>query len=221
MFSVTFYFDCECGLKRQNSFVIRCLFFFFVCWLLVFFWLSFTLIFHYMKWALELYGLTLILPRYIIVAGHNGFTLVVRKSVRPSVFSFADDNLVNFNGFSSNDVGINIIESWSGIVKGQGWSVIMQSLQCFYIQPLGLGDTIDVVESTIFSHELVEYVVFKLWMPTFQRISFHVILRLQELCLCCLVARKSIHVYYTFLAVKLVINYPQNVCRNIGQALHS
>ena len=28
----------------------------------------------------------------------------------------------------------------------------MQSLQCFYIQPLGLGDTIDV-ESTILSHE--------------------------------------------------------------------
>ena len=29
----------------------------------------------------------------------------------------------------------------------------MQSLQCFYIQPLGLADTIDVAESTIFSHE--------------------------------------------------------------------
>ena len=45
------------------------------------------------------------------------------------------------------------MESWSGIVKGQGWSVTMQSLQCYYIQPLGLGGTIDVVESTIFSHE--------------------------------------------------------------------
>ena len=29
-------------------------------------------------------------------------------------------------------------------------------------------------------NRLVEYVVFKLWMPNFQRISFHVILRLQE-----------------------------------------
>ena len=40
-----------------------------------------------------------------------------------------------------------------------------------------------------FSHEQtqVEFVVFKLWMPYSQRISFHVILRLQQLCLCCLV----------------------------------
>ena len=29
----------------------------------------------------------------------------------------------------------------------------MHSLQCYYIQPLGLGGTIDVVQSTIFSHE--------------------------------------------------------------------
>ena len=53
----------------------------------------------------------------------------------------------------------------------------------------------------------IEYVVFKLWMPNVQRITFRVILRLQQLCLCCLVAMKSTHVYYTFLAVKLVINY--------------
>ena len=66
------------------------------------FWLTITLRFHFVKWVLELYGSTLIISRYTIVAEHNGFTLVVRASVRPSVFSFPDDNLSNFNGFSSH-----------------------------------------------------------------------------------------------------------------------
>ena len=51
---------------------------------------------HFVKWALELYGSTLIIPRYTIVAGHYGFTLVVRVSIRPSAFSFSGDDLNNF-----------------------------------------------------------------------------------------------------------------------------
>ena len=52
----------------------------------------------------------------------------------------------------------------------------------------------------------IDYVVFKLWMPNVQRISFRVILRLQQLCLCCLVAMKSTHVYYTFYRMSIEIS---------------
>ena len=67
------------------------------------------------------------IPHYTIVAGHNGFTLVVRESVRPmsvrpSVhFSFTDDNLrVNINGFSPNLVCALILwRSGSGLLMSK------------------------------------------------------------------------------------------------------
>ena len=112
MFSVTFYFDRECGLEHQNSVCIRCLFVKCESFLL-----TFTMGFYFVKWALDLYGSTLIIPRNKIVAGYYGFTLVVHVSIRPSVFSFPDDNLSNFQWlFIKLGLGMNIMEIWIGLL---------------------------------------------------------------------------------------------------------
>ena len=55
------------------------------------------------------------------MAGYYGFTLAVRPSVvRPSVFSFPDDNLKNINGFSRNLVcALILLRSGSGFLIGE------------------------------------------------------------------------------------------------------
>ena len=51
------------------------------------------------------------------MAGYYGFTLVVHVSIRPSVFSFPDDNLSNFQRlFIKLGVGMNIMEIWIGLL---------------------------------------------------------------------------------------------------------
>ena len=100
LFSVTFYFDCESGLKRQNSLGIRCLFFFLLffffffffffccccCWLLVFFGWLLRWVFISWNGPWNYMAQHLLYPTTQIVAEHNGFTLVVRVSVRPSTY---------------------------------------------------------------------------------------------------------------------------------------
>ena len=63
----------------------------------------------------------LFIPPHTIDAGYYGFTLVVRKSIRPSVrFSFPDDNLSKHQWiFTRLVMYIDIVEIWFGIAIGQ------------------------------------------------------------------------------------------------------
>ena len=54
------------------------------------------------------------------MVGYYSIMLAVRVSVRPSIFSFPDDNLNKYQLiFTKLDVCIDIVESWFGIVNGQ------------------------------------------------------------------------------------------------------
>ena len=81
------------------------------------------------------------IPRYTTIAGYYGITLAVRVSVRlsvrlsyvrPSVFSFPDDNLCGCQWiFAKLDACIDIVEILFGIVYGQISSIFARETSVF------------------------------------------------------------------------------------------
>ena len=64
------------------------------------------------------------IPVHMIVAYYYGIRLAVCPSVRPSIFSFPDDNLCKCQWTSTKlNVCIDIVEIWFGIVNGQILSI--------------------------------------------------------------------------------------------------